>query len=178
MAYCGGGGGGGGGGGAAGGGAISLVARNSILIQGVIAANGDAYAGDAVAGQTSTAWQGGAGGRGGISYHAGTRNYGAWGEGNESCLNPGCRAGRGTRGGLGAGGGVLLKCDGPFGITVTGTINTAGGGGTSATNFGSTKFFGVRGRIGLSGANLLTGWNDSYGNPLQTENQMWIHPCC
>ena len=178
MAYCGGGGGGAGGAGSRGGGAVSLIAKNGLHLSGSIYAAGSAYSGNGSAGVTPTGWPGGAGGQGGHATQSGGRISGTGGAGNTACVNDGRSGGTGKYGGTGAGGGVLLRCDGPWGVTVSGSIATTGGSGTAAANFGSTKIFGVKGRISITGANFQTGWNNSYGSPLQAENKMWIHPCC
>ncbi|KIX14417.1 hypothetical protein X474_09750 [Dethiosulfatarculus sandiegensis] len=46
----------------------------------------------------------------------------------------------------------------------------------AAPNFGSTKIFGVYGRVNTAGAALQTGWNNNYGSPLIKQNKVWVHP--
>ena len=72
--------------------------------------------------------------------------------------------------GRGAGGGILLKCTGTGGVTVTGTLDTRGGG-NNTTIYGTTKVFALPGRISIGSATKYTGHAGSggYGSPYTSE---------
>lgn len=84
-------------------------------------------------------------------------------------------SGKGGDGGPGAGGGVLIKCTGPWPILDIGEFDTRGGG-DDEVNFGSTKIHGVK--VDVSGATFNTGWNSVFGSPRVVANQCWAHPVC
>ena len=173
MAYCGGGGAGGGGAGAPGGGSIRLLAKDSMIISGKVVTKGAGLVKEhGLTGRNATTSRGGNGGRGGRGAYAGDSNYGLGGTG-ANCLSGAYNGGRGGTGAAGAGGGICLICKGPYGVNVTGSLDSRGG--VSRANFGSSKLFGVHGRISTSGT-LATGWNDNYGSPLVQYNEVWVHP--
>jgi hypothetical protein len=64
--------------------------------------------------------------------------------------------------GAGAGGGLLLKCKGTGGISITGTLDTRDGN-ASTTAYGSTKIFALPGRISTTGATFNTGHDGAGG---------------
>ena len=176
--YSGGGGPGGGGAGSRGGGALILEASSGIFASGVITMKGGAgTGGDGGPGQRGGD-RGNCGGYGGSGGVAAIRQSSAGGVGG--ARDPVCSrssaGGPGGAGGNGAGGGVCLICNGPFGIQVSGTIDTRGGG-DDQENCGSIKLVGVKGRIDISSATILGGWNDVFGTPLKLENRNCIHVC-
>lgn len=165
-----GGGGGGGGAGNLGGGAVKLSASNKLLVSGQIVTKG----------KTTSAGNGGSGSwstpaGGGSAASTASSSGGSYGSQTSGC---GCcqRGGSGGTGGAGAGGGVSLVCGGPFGVTVTGSIDTRGGGGNTS-NFGSLKVFAVKGQVNLAGT-INAGWNGAYGTPYNPQNKNWVHPVC
>lgn len=144
---------GGGGAGNAGGGAIILSATESIVVAGTLKADGLAAAagngGNGTDGKYQTihcdlSGSGGAGGAAGGS-GASSGGKGEWGyftAGWDDCVERQCenngskslQGASGGAGGAGSGGGILLQ---GATITVSGTIQTLGGGGT--TNGGTVK---------------------------------------
>jgi hypothetical protein len=130
---------GGGGGGGSGGGFVKLYAQNSAVITGVIITRGSlgenggdgkyVSEGDdltAVNGRGGNAWPYEEG-VGGITVNS-----------NSEALSEGyC----GTRGGSGAGGGVLLRCDTPNALSVTGVIDARGERDDYTENGGTVKVF-------------------------------------
>ena len=126
-------GGGGGGAGNRGGGWIALYATNSIIVQGSILTMGKA-ASAGNGGPGTNASQGQPGGIGSAA-EAGQSSGGAGGPSVQGQCWPG---GNGATGGAGAGGGVLLNA--AYVNTMSGLVNTLGGG-NSATNGGTLKIF-------------------------------------
>lgn len=176
---CGGAGGGGGASGGRGGGAVKLVATHSLVITGSILTKG----GLGLPGLPGIARVDNRVGRPGaagapVTSTSGTGLGGAAAQGAPA----GCGhntstyySGAGGKSGPGAGGGVLLKCTGPWPMRITGTIDTRGGEDNTA-NFGSLKIFGVERKVDFSGATLYAGWNDVYGTPYVSEDQHFVHP--
>jgi hypothetical protein len=149
------------------------LAKDSMIVSGSIVTKGVGLEREyGLNGQNASLTRGGNGGRGGRGTHAGDSNYGTGGSG-ANCLSGAYNGGRGGKGAAGAGGGICLICKGPYGVNVTGSLDSRGG--VSRTNFGSSKIFGVHGRIRTSGT-LATGWNDNYGSPLVQHNEFWVHP--
>jgi hypothetical protein len=174
MSYHGGGGGGGGGAGNPGGGSIKLVASQSLVITGTLNASGTANStGNAANGAAAGEWCGGNGGYGGSTTNSTGSSLAGLGGAHSGCESS--DGGRGGISGIGAGGGIALICTGPFGIKMTGTCITQGGGG-STQNFGSIKIFDVKNQ-GLITGPINGGWNNVYGTPLHVENKIWTHVC-
>ena len=149
-------GGGGGGAGNPGGGYVKLHAHDSLVITGSVLAKGlSASEGNGVAGVAASGITLGNGGDGGAANTSGNSagGIGATGYGGTNS------GGSGGLGGPGSGGGVLLKCYSSFGIIVSGTIDTRGGG-SDMVNAGSLKCFYQSGRINFTGATLHTNYND------------------
>ncbi len=136
------GGGGGGGGGGSGGGKVYLSATESIAISGSILTKG-------TTGQNGTDGTPSKGCIGPITCTPGDGGHGGdvlppgeglGGKGGDS-LGFGFRPGRdGRDGGAGAGGGILLKCDTPGGLSISGLLD-ARGGRDQYTNGGTVKIF-------------------------------------
>lgn len=176
---CGGAGGGGGASGGRGGGAVKLVATHSLVITGNILTRGGLGLSGLPGNPRVDSRTGRPGGAGAVvtstsgSGAGGTAAQGApAGCGNNSSTY---YSGAGGDSGPGAGGGVLIKCTGPWPMRVTGTIDTRGGEENN-TNFGSLKIFGVEGKVDIAGATLHAGWNDVYGTPYVSESQHFLHP--
>ncbi|MBS3097397.1 hypothetical protein J4209_01230 [Candidatus Woesearchaeota archaeon] len=138
----GGGGGGGGGAGNYGGGYVKLYATNNLVVSGIIYTKG-------ISSSTGSGSNGGCGcqdwncpsgsnGPGGSGGPASSSSSSLGGSGGNAgaCNGPGSGSAGGS-GGAGAGGGVLLKA---YDVTVSGTIDTRGGGNNQA-NGGTLKIF-------------------------------------
>lgn len=176
---CGGAGGGGGASGGRGGGAVKLQASHSLVITGSILTKG----GLGLAGLPGNPRVDTRVGRPGAAGASVTNTYGT-GLGGAAALGAPAYCGNNTssyysgaggKGGPGAGGGVLLKCTGPWPMRITGVIDTRGGE-DNTTNFGSLKIFGVEGKVDISGATLHAGWNDAYGSPYVSASKHFLHP--
>lgn len=202
LANCNFGGGGGGGGGASphGGGAVSLTALWSLSGAGKILTSAALAAGDGQAGGNAVCrYDRGAGGDGGNPASAGSRlggagGLGCWQEPRPSNVEPGDpgdpnqysgvgtrtgnRGGAGGAGGVSAGGGVLLRCLGPWPLAFGGEIDSRGSG-NDVTNYGSTKIFGLPGRCAFGGtANTGHAGAGGFGAPLIQQSKHWAHPVC
>jgi hypothetical protein len=154
----------GGGAGGRGGGAIKLVAANSLTLSGTLLTYGLTLGGNG-----TSATEAIHGKPGGSAATAGSC------AGGERILNYGYYTGRGGAGSSGAGGGICLVCNGPFGIDISGAMDTRGGE-NNTTNFGSIKIFQVKNTGSITG-NVYGGWNDVYGTPYNPENKTWVHVC-
>ncbi len=176
---CGGAGGGGGASGGRGGGAVKLVARHSLVITGSILAKGGQGLGGLPGNPRVDSRAGRPGGSGAaVTSTSGSGLGGAAAQGAPAgCGNNSSTyySGAGGKGGPGAGGGVLLKCTGPWPLRVSGVIDTRGGE-DNTTNFGSLKIFGVEGKVDISGATVYAGWNNVYGTPHVSRGQHFLHP--
>jgi hypothetical protein len=181
FGYSGGGGAGAGAAGNKGGGCARFIAKTGIEITGKISTRGLAgLTGNGGNGYNcgQLGYRGGPGGTGADAGVSGSSVGGSAGISTCDCRNNGdSPGGVGGDGGPGAGGGVVLICEGPMGIKISGTIDTRGGGPNGNLNFGSIKLFGVKGTIDVSSATILGGWNDQYGTPLIQENKNWVHVC-
>lgn len=141
--------GGGGGAGGTGGGAIRLHARSSLRVSGTISAKGVGGGNGTNADDASNK----PGVAGGNAATAGSSTGGTSHWSGGCCVGG---AGIGGNGGTGAGGGILLWCDGPIGISVSGTIDTRSSG-NSTTNGGTLKIRSLVGRASTSGSTLNVG---------------------
>lgn len=166
--------GGGGGAGAFGGGYVRIEATEFIFVDGQINTTGSSSAGNGTAGGTASCRYNirsyGAGGSNTASGSraGGTYGYGCYpGQTSGDGTKTGNRGGPGGTGGVGAGGGICLACSGAFGIRVSGTIDTRGGG-NNTTNYGSLKLFGrynCTGWTGYMGHAGSGGYGTAYRGP-------------
>jgi hypothetical protein len=144
VGYGPGGGGGGGGAGGCGGGCVKLLSRDSTIISGIIntlgacggnGANGtDGY--DHYDLEWGWIYEGGSGGAGGktVVFEQGLGGEGGNGDQTGKDGSPG------ERGGAGAGGGILIYCESPDALQITGMLDVHGGR-NQLTNGGTVKIF-------------------------------------
>jgi hypothetical protein len=145
---------GGGGGGGSGGGFVKLYAQNHLVMTGKVTTRGslgengedgkyiiEADHFIAVNGRGGNAWPYEEG-VGGITVNS-----------NSEALSEGyC----GTRGGSGAGGGILLRCDTPNALSITGVIDARGGRDDYTENGGTVKVFSPT-PVEVNEGNILSG---------------------
>ncbi|MCB2190362.1 MAG: hypothetical protein KQI62_02280 [Deltaproteobacteria bacterium] len=159
-----------------GGGVLKIICLESGNVPGKLESRGTLDGGDGDPGDPGAATAGyGNGGDGGDGGDADTPGNGLGALGGAAGGPTVGAGGPSPDGAPGAGGGICLICQGPWPLTITGEIDTRGGG-DNETNFGSCKLFGVK--VNTTGATLNTGHNDVFGVPLVVENQMWAHPVC
>jgi len=159
-----------------GGGAIKIIALESFTLPGRLEAKGTLDGGDGDPGDPGAATAGyGHGGDGGDGGDADTPGDSLGALGGAAGGPTVGKGGDSPDAGPGAGGGICLVCLGPWPLTITGEIDTRGGG-DNEVNFGSCKISAVR--VDTTSATFNTGHNDVFGVPLIQTNQMWAHPVC